>query len=255
MRTRLGEVSASLELWPTSPRRVGPPSRWDRLRRSVTELPCMVLLVVQLGAILLYPSLENVTLGDWRYFGKSLFGLVGLIVLFLAVRAVRRTPALTWIAAGLGIPVVLLTLAEGFWPESEPIAFWSSLLHAVFYFYTGYALLRYMFADNWVTKDELFATGATFTVVAWAFAYLYFAIQFIWPNSFTIYGEALPTMRSWYELLYLSITTMTSTGLSDIVPVTPHVRAFVMLEMISGMLYVALVVARLVGLTIARFRR
>ena len=46
-----------------------------------------------------------------------------------------------------------------------------------------------MFADNWVTRDELYATGATFTVVAWGFAYLYVAVQFIWPNSFTIYGE------------------------------------------------------------------
>ena len=41
------------------------------------------------------------------------------------------------------------------------------------YFYTGYALLRYMFADHVVTTDELYATGATFTVVAWGFAYVY----------------------------------------------------------------------------------
>ncbi|MGW5241311.1 ion channel [Monashia sp. NPDC004114] len=248
-------MSASLELWPSTSRRGGPPTRWYRFRRSFRELPCAVLLVVQLVAIVVYPSMENATLGEWRYFGKSLFGLVGLVVLFLAVRAVRATPALTWIAAGIGIPVVLLTVAEAVWPDNDAVAFWSSMLHAVFYFYTGYALLRYMFADNWVTKDELFATGATFTVVAWAFAYLYFAIQFIWPNSFTIYGEALPGTRTWYELLYLSITTMTSTGLSDISAVTPHARSFVMLEMISGMLYVALVVARLVGLTIARFRQ
>jgi hypothetical protein len=113
-----------------------------------------------------------------------------------------------------------------------------------------------MFADNWVTRDELYATGATFTVVAWGFAYIYLAIQFVWPHSFTIYGESgLPGTRTWFELLYLSITTMTSTGLSDIYAVEAHARAFVLLQQITGMLYVALVVARLVGLTIARFRR
>ena len=48
---------------------------------------------------------------------------------------------------------------------------------------------------------------------------------------------------------------MTSTGLSDISAVTPHARSFIMLQMITGLLYVALVVARLVGLTIARFRQ
>ena len=248
-------MSASLELWPSSPRRAGPPSRLDQLRRKVNELPCALLLFVQLGALLAYPFVESATLGDYREVGRAAFGLIGLFVLFLAVRAVRATPALTWVAVVLGGPVVLLTVAEAVWPDNTPIAFWSALLHALFYFYTGYGLLRYMFADNWVTRDELYATGATFTVVAWGFAYLYVAVQFIWPNSFTIYGETLPGVRTWYELLYLSITTMTSTGLSDIYAVTPHARSFVLLQQIAGMLYVALVVARLVGLTIARFRQ
>ncbi|EWT03478.1 Ion channel [Intrasporangium oryzae NRRL B-24470] len=248
-------MSASLELWPSTPRRAGPPTRLDRLRRKLVELPCALLLFVQLTALLVYPYLETATIGNWRDAGRALFGIVGILVLFLAVRAVRATPALTWVAALLGVPVVLLTVAEAVWPDSASIEFWSALLHALFYFYTGYGLLRYMFADNWVTRDELYATGATFTVVAWGFAYLYLAVQFIWPNSFTIYGEADPGIRSWYELLYLSITTMTSTGLSDIYAVTPHARSFVLLQQIAGMLYVALVVARLVGLTIARFRQ
>lgn len=214
-----------------------------------------MLLFVQLGALVAYPFMETQGEGEARNVGRALFGVVGLLVLFLAVRAVRATPALTWVAAGIGVPVVLLTVAEAVWPENAQVVFWSALLHALFYFYTGYGLLRYMFADNWVTRDELYATGATFTVVAWGYAYLYVAVQFIWPNSFTIYGEAEPGLRSWYELLYLSITTMTSTGLSDIVAVTPHARSFVLLQQISGMLYIALVVARLVGLTIARFRQ
>jgi hypothetical protein len=214
-----------------------------------------VLLLVQLLGLLVYPFMEGATLGEFRSFGRALFGVFGLLVLFLALRAVRATPALTWVAVIIGIPVVVMTVLEAIYPDSVAVVFWSSLLHAVFYFYTGYGLLRYMFADNWVTRDELFATGATFTVVAWGFAYLYVAVQFIWPHSFTIYGEALPGTRSWFELLYLSITTMTSTGLSDIVAVTPHARSFVLIQQVAGMLYVALVVARLVGLTIARFRQ
>ena len=52
-------MSASLELWPSSPRRAGPPSRVDRLRRKVAELPCALLLFVQLGALLAYPFVET----------------------------------------------------------------------------------------------------------------------------------------------------------------------------------------------------
>ena len=157
----------------------------------LAAVPCAVLLAVQLVALIAYPYMETATLGNFRELGRALFGLVGLVVLFLAIRAVRATPAHTWVAAVIGVPVVALTIAEAVWPDSDPVLFWSSLLHALFYFYTGYGLLRYMFADNWVTRDELFATGATFTVVAWGFAYLYVAVQMIWPNSFTISSTAL----------------------------------------------------------------
>lgn len=219
------------------------------------ETPSGVLLVVQLLALVLYPFLQTLELGEFRQAGHAMFGVVGLVVLGLAVRAVRATPALTWVSLLLGVPVVVLTIAEAFWGDNDTVVFWSAILHAAFYFYTGYALLRYMFADNWVTRDELLATGATFTVLAWAYAYLYLAIQFIWPNSFVIHGEEVAGIRSWYELLYLSIANMTGTGLSDIYAITPHPRSFVLLQQITGMLYVALVVARLVGLTIARFRQ
>jgi hypothetical protein len=243
--------SSSSDLWPRVTRPAGLPTRWQRWVRNVRETPSAVLLFVQIALLFVYPFIETAALG---HYARGLIGAAALVVLYLAVRVVRATPALTWVAAGLGVPVVLLTVTETVWQDVAALAFASALLHALFYFYIAYALIRYMFADNWVTRDELFATGATFTVVVWAFAYVYQTVQFIWPNSFTIHGLGVGT-RSWFELLYLSVTTMTNTGLSDIVAVTPHVRSFVMLQMLSGILYVALVVARLVGLTIMRFNR
>lgn len=130
----------------------------------------------------------------------------------------------------------------------------SSVAHGVFYLYTGYALIRYMFDDHVITTDELWATGATFTVFAWAFAYLFVATQIVWPDSFTAAVDA-DDPRSWMDLLFLSVTTLTSTGLSDIVPIRPQARSLVMIEQIAGMLYLAMVVARVTALTIARAHR
>jgi hypothetical protein len=111
-----------------------------------------------------------------------------------------------------------------------------------------------MFADRRVTPDELWATGATFTVVAWAFAYLYVAIQIAWPGSFiAALNPELP--RTWVELLFLSFSNLTSTGLSDVAPVLPQARGLVMIEQLAGLLYVALVLSRIVGLTVNRERR
>jgi hypothetical protein len=108
-----------------------------------------------------------------------------------------------------------------------------------------------MLADREITRDELFAVGATFTLVAWAFAYAYTVCQAIDPGSFTAAID--PTAdRSWMELLFLSFTTLSSTGLSDVVPIRPFARSLVMLEQIAGVAYLAMVVSRLVSLTVMR---
>jgi hypothetical protein len=216
--------------------------------RKVRTMPCATLLIVQLLGVLLYPFMEGAEVG------RALFSLFGLVVLALAVVAVRSTPALTWVSLTIGLPVVVLTVLEAVNPGNTTISLWSGVLHALFYFYTTYGLIAYMFADDWVTRDELYATGAAFTVAAWAFAYVYGVVQIIWPGSFTAALDP-GAPRTWMELLYLSFTTMTSVGLSDITPILPNARSFVMIEQVAGVMYVALVVARLVGLTIARFRR
>ena len=211
----------------------------------VVRHPCADLLIVQLLGILVYPFLSDAPLG------RALFSIFALLVLALAVFAVRMTPALSWISGVLGVPVVVFTIWEAVAPGVEVVVLWSAVFHAAFYFYTAYALLRYMFDDHIVTTDELYATGATFTVVAWGFAYVYLAVDVVVPDSFTAVGDPLQA-RAWFEMLYLSVTTMTSLGLSDIVPVRPHARSFVMIEQIAGMLYLALAVARIMALTVAR---
>jgi hypothetical protein len=217
-------------------------SRWFDL---VRHHPSAALLAAQLLGVVLYPFMgESPT-------GRAMVSLFGLLVLVLAVWTTRRTPALTWVSLLLGVPVALLTILEALNPDSQGILLVSMLLHGTFYFYTTYALLRYMFADRRVTPDELWATGATFTVVAWAFAYWYVAIQIAWPGSFlaAVNPEA---PRTWMELLFLSFSNLTSTGLSDVVPVIAQARALVMIEQLAGLLYVALVISRVVGLTIMR---
>lgn len=211
--------------------------------RAIWAHPSAVLLVVQLLGVLLYPFMaESIT-------GRSLLSLFALVVLVLAVRAVRATPAWTWVALLVGVPVFVLTILEAFQPENRAVLLWSSVMHAAFYFYTSYGLIRYMFKDRRITPDELFATGATFTVVAWAFAYVYVAAQILWPGSFTAAVDP-GSDRSWMELLFLSFTTLTSTGLSDVMPILPHARSLVMIEQVAGLMYVALVISRIVGLTL-----
>ena len=226
------------------------PTAADRLPHALRTLgrhPSALVLGAQLALVLAYPSLAGSAAG------RAIAGVIQLVVLLSAVAAVRRTPALTWVVLLLGVPAVVLTVAEAIRPHADGLVLASAVVHAPFYFYVSYALIRYLFHDDKVTADELFATGAAFTVVAWGFAYLYAAAQVLWPGAFISYTSptgAVPL--DWFELLFLSFTAMTSVGLSDVYPVLAHARSLVMVEQVAGVFYVALVVARLVGLSARR---
>jgi hypothetical protein len=208
----------------------------------ILRYPSAALLLVQLAGVLLYPLMED-TAG-----GRTLFNLFGLVVLAAALRVVRGSPWLMWIALLLALPVVVLSLVNMFTPNFHASVA-TAALEAAFYFYATGSLIAHMQQDDIATTDELFCVAATFTLLAWAFAHLYTVCQAVAPESFSAQFGARET-RTWTELLFLSFTVLTSVGLSDIVPARPMARALVMLEQLAGLMYIALVVARLVGLTV-----
>jgi hypothetical protein len=206
--------------------------------------PSAVLLAAQLAAVLLYPFMESSDVG------RSLFSVFGIAILGLVVMAVRSSPGLTWVGVLLGIPATVLLLIQAV-TRDDALLPYSSAFEAVLYFYAAGALIAYMLADHVITRDELFAVGATFTLVAWAFAYSYTVCQAIEPGSFTAAVDP-DAERSWMELLFLSFTTLSSTGLGDVIPIKPFARSMVMIEQVAGLAYVAMVVSRLVGLLVLR---
>lgn len=216
------------------------------MAQLVRRQPSAILFAVQLAGLLVYPFMEG---NDLR---RALFSLFGIVVLGLVLLSVRSSPALTSFAIALGAPATVLLLIQAI-TTSDTLLPWSSALEAVLYLYGAYALIRYMFEDHEITRDELWAVGATFTLVAWGFAYIFTVCQAIEPNSFTA-AVAPHADRSWMELLFLSFTTLTSTGLSDVVPVKAFARSLVMIEQLAGVGYVAMVVSRLVGLMVMRRR-
>jgi hypothetical protein len=206
--------------------------------------PSAVLLFAQLAGVLLYPLMEG------SEAGRPLLSLFGIAILGLVLLAVRTLPAVTWVAVLLAIPAAVLLVIQAVSGDDTLLPY-SSALEAVLYFYAAGGLIAYMLADHEITRDELFAIGATFTLVAWGFAYTYTVCQAIEPQSFTAAVDPNAD-RTWMELLFLSFTTLTSTGLSDVIPVKAFARGIVMVEQLAGVSYIAVLVSRLVALTVLR---
>ena len=213
--------------------------RWYILTR---RHPCAILLLVQLVGILAYPFIEGTPSAH------TVLSVFGIAVLLVSTRMVHRTPGITWVSAGLAVPAILLLAAQAAWPLPQLLP-WSSGLEALFYFYAAGSLSAYMLADRKATTDELFGAAATFTLLAWGFAYLFLMLQALQPEAFIGLREA-GTARTWTELMFLSFALLSSTGIGDVLPISPHARSLASLEMFVGIIYLAAVVSRLIGLTL-----
>lgn len=204
-------------------------------------LPSAWLLFLQLLILILSP-LTNRNMSS-----HAISWCLSALALIMIAKIIQRSPIYT--AVGISLVVVALTLSGiilmGWGSPSILVA--ANIVEAAAYIYAAFGLLMYMFADQYLTRDELFAAAAVFTLFVWAFAFLYSACQTIYPESF---GVVSPTQlsRSWLDLLFLSFSVQSGTGLSDIIPVSPEARVLVALQMFCGVMYLALVVSRLVAL-------
>lgn len=108
--------------------------------------PSAALLTAQLLGVLLYPWLED------SHGGQVLLTLFGLMVLGLALRVVRRSPAATQWALALAACVVALSVWQALAPRAH-LLLAMALLESAFYFYATGALIRYMLQDEVATTD------------------------------------------------------------------------------------------------------
>ena len=208
--------------------------------------PSAWLLLAQLAGLFLYPVFDGMAMGN------VLLGLFGMGVLALALWVVNRSPTVNWFAWCLAVPGGALSLLAAWFRDPQLLAA-AHVLEGALYLYTALGLIAYMLQDHEVTSDELFAAGATFTLLAWGFAYAYFVCQAWYPGSFTGFEPERP--RTWMELLFFSFTNLSATGLGDVLPVSAPARVLTMLEQFAGVGYIATVVSRLIGLTIVRHER
>ena len=212
-------------------------------RVIATRHPSAFLLAAQLLSLLLYPLMDETSSG------RMLFGGVAVVVVPLAVWTVSRSPTLNIVAWLLAVPSLLLTVYVVMVDDTAMLPL-AATLESLLYFYAAAGLIMYMMRDVRVTADELFAAGASFTLIAWGFAYAFFVCQAWYPNSFT--GLEPERERTWLELLFFSFTNLSATGLGDVLPVSAPARVLTMLEQLAGVGYIATVVSRLIGLTIVQ---
>ncbi len=215
--------------------------------RWLKRVPSRTLLFAQLFAVLMYPWFDDIALGKWIVSALS----VG--VLSTAMWMVRRS-AIEIRAVMVFSAVGVLAYAAHLWADSRILGAIGAGGYALAFFAAALSLIDYMMSDERATRDELWAAGATFMLFVEAYAWLNMLCQMLQPNAFVLAVAGAPLQRTWVELLFLSATNFSATGLGDILPVTPHARILVVLQQWNGVMYMALIVSRLAGM-IGRTRK
>jgi hypothetical protein len=176
-------------------------------------------------------------IADLGWVPAQLPPLVTLVTMLAAIAALRRPGRVIWPVA-----VCLLVLAGGVGAGSPEAAGLGSIVGLLL---LCLALLRQVLAEGEVTRERIEGAIALYLLVALLFATVYETLAALVPDAFTGAVAAPEGFR------YLSLVVQTSTGFGDIVPAVPLARTLVTLQAVTGQMFVAVLLARLVSLELA----
>ncbi|MHB0976368.1 MAG: hypothetical protein ACYC1U_04135 [Candidatus Aquicultorales bacterium] len=194
--------------------------------------------LVFLGALVLQLALYPL-LVEWGIRGYALFALsqsVSPLAAFYYVSGNRRE---TIVALTLGVPFLLVIWLRAF--ERIPVV---SLLNAVlalaFYGYILSITLTFIVRSRSITIATISDAVNGYLLIGITWVALFGLLEDLSSGSFD-------GVRTIYDLTYLSFITLTGVGTGLVSPATPLAGFFVLLEAIIGTLYIAIIIALLVG--------
>ncbi len=193
-------------------------------------------------SILLYPLAQE------NQNGRILVMLIDQALVQIAIRAVAHSKA-SWRA---GLVFGLLSLAAQISWLIEANTHTLILSHVgllVFFAHAVYVFIAYVNYDDVATLDEMFACACLYLLFAFMWSHGYAILLALDPSALYINDANNPDgVITYFESLYFSFTTITSVGFGEITPVSSWARAIVILEQLTGVLFLAIVVARLLSL-------
>ncbi|MEA1052656.1 potassium channel family protein [Lamprobacter modestohalophilus] len=151
----------------------------------------------------------------------------------------------------VGIVLLVPALASRwtfFWLQASSLAQVSILFSLLFTGFNAGALFLYIQRRGSPTNDTVYGGICVYILLGYCFALVFMLLEILSPGSFD-YTHPTPAGIAQIEsqLIYFSFVTLTTVGFGDITPLTPPARSLVMIEAVIGPMFVAVFLARLVG--------
>jgi voltage-gated potassium channel len=117
--------------------------------------------------------------------------------------------------------------------------------------------LRSLLKQKEVTSETISMSVSVYLLLGLTWALLYMVIFAFQPQAFSFGSSPAPILASEQQnvfplFVYFSLTTLSTVGFGDITPLTLQSRYAAVAESITGQFYLAILVARLVGMQMSR---
>jgi len=198
----------------------------------------LFLLLSLLSYILLLPILEGDRTGE-LVLTFSMGVILVAAVMELSAKRIVGWPAIVFAAVLMALHVTL-----NFRP-SHSLVIATSLLLIIFFTLASVGLFSYL-GEPGKGSGRLYASASLYLLIAFLWFAIYRLLDAIHPGSIQHMGAAIGRLPIG-QLLYFSLATLTTLGSNDMLPVTPTARMVAVLESATGVLYLAITVARLVN--------
>ena len=205
--------------------------------KLVVTQRCFYLFAALLLLLITIPFLEDTPRG------LVTLNFINALVLIAALAAVARSQICLVIGVLLAAPAIVFQILSFIGYEPRYLAL-SRAFGAGFYFITVGYLLGYVLRRETFTTDKLYGAAAAFLMLGVLWSYFYALVLLFYPGALSVGGAPI-TESAVSEMVYFSFTVLTSTGFGDITPVHPVVRMLCTLEQVAGVLYLAILIARL----------
>jgi len=165
----------------------------------------------------------------------------------------RRRRILGWTlataAAGERIGIIFI--------QSSMLNLVGSICWLLFILFVTLSELRSVLKQREVTNETICMAVSVYLLIGVTWGFLYAVILQLHPESFGGLVAATPghpiSIQSIFPVLgYFSLTTLSTIGFGDITPLTLQARYAAVAEGITGQFYMAILVARLVGMQMSR---
>lgn len=183
--------------------------------------------------------------------GGSIAALIVYEILFAGLFAVGimiTSDSRAHIAWSVSIAVIWFVSAVVY--ALDPGNFWKTqitfIILLVFHVNIIWVLMRFIFSAEKVTADVIYAACAVYFLLSFIFVPIYGILETAIPGSYV--DNTLGGPVQWQQFVYYSLITLSTAGYGDILPTTMWARMLSGIEVTIGVLYVAILVARLVSL-------